>query len=122
MQGGRERNKPITLALTDDMKVLVALAIDDALWSQANQLAQTKAGVSEDADDEPVAFTTSHVLDPLYFLPRKHVDEPSVPTRLARLEVLDSACASCPGKELVDGADVGDDGLPGQQTFLPALE
>jgi len=37
----RERNKPIALSLPGDMKVVVAVALDDVIGQQADHLAET---------------------------------------------------------------------------------
>lgn len=77
MQERREWNKSIALALTGDMKVVAAVALDDAIGTQPDHLAETKAGIREESDDELVAFTRGDIFDPLHFLPR-HIDELSM--------------------------------------------
>jgi hypothetical protein len=122
VQGGRERNKSIALTLTGDMKVVAAVALDDTIGPQADHLAETKAGIREESDDELVAFTRGDIFDPLHFLPRQHIDELSMRAGQSCLDELDGAGSSCPGEELVERADVHDDRLPGQWAFLPALD
>jgi len=62
VQRRRDRDKPITLTLARDVKVVPAVAVYDASRPETEQLSKTNAGLGEEPDDELVAFTPGAAL------------------------------------------------------------
>jgi hypothetical protein len=69
VESGRDRHKSITPAFAGHLKVVPAVAVDKTVWPQSDELAEPNAGISEEGDDELVAFSRSNVFDQVHFSP-----------------------------------------------------
>jgi hypothetical protein len=115
----RERYVPASAPLSHDPEIRLPAGPVNVVRGQLRQLVEPQATVTEDPDDQFVAFTVDRLLKLVDLLPGEDVAERSRAHRELRFSAHLLPLLGCPRQHLPDRADIAVDGVLRDDVTIP---